>query len=47
MNNAVNHLVAVSAHQRVSKTYREERSEESHAILMRQRKSIKAADKDK
>ena len=26
MNNAVNHLVTVSAHQRASKTYREERS---------------------
>ena len=46
MNNAVNHLVTVSAHQGASKTLREERSEESRAILMRQRKSIKAADKD-
>ena len=26
MNNAVNHLVTVSAHQRASKTYREERN---------------------
>ena len=47
MNNAVNHLVTVSAQRRASKPYREERSEESRAILTRQRKSIKAADKNK
>ena len=47
MNNAVNHLVTVSAQRRASKTHGEERSEESRAILMRQRKSIKAAVKNK
>ena len=42
MNNAVKHLVTISAQSRASKTYGEEHSERKQCNPLRRRKSIKA-----
>jgi hypothetical protein len=47
LNNAVNHLVTVSAQRRASKSYKEERSRRKPCNPLEAKEKQKAADKNK